>query len=158
MRKRPTGKKLDNPVPSRAVTGASTRSSQSWALAPNTTPAAPRPTIPKKSRRPTGEPTGVPSIPRSFRARIAMWARGARNSPTCEFSPVDALGRQVGGDALGDSRERVRCFAVRLGGHDGAPLIAALTQRRHQRHLSDERHLELVGQVLAAVASEDLVA
>ena len=40
----------------------------------------------------------------------------------------------------------------------GRPVVAALAQRRHQRHLAEQRDLEPVGQLLAAAGAEQLVA
>ena len=54
MRKRPIGSSDARPVPSLAMSGPSSRSSQSCTRAPRSTPAAPSPTRPRNTRRPTG--------------------------------------------------------------------------------------------------------
>src|SRR5205807_5348109 len=156
MRKRPTGRKVDRPVPSRAVIGARTCSSQSWALEPNTTPAAPRPTMPRKTRRPTGVPLAA-EVSGAFASAIPQ-TYGAQGLMDGQLPAIDAFGGQLGGNAVGHVREGDCGLAVGLGGDDRPALVAALPQRSDQRDLADERHLELVGQLLAAAAAEDLVA
>src|SRR5438067_7326340 len=117
MRNRPTGRKLDSPVPSRAVIGASACSSQSWALDPYTTPAAARPTMPRKTRRPTGVPFGLGS---TSAARAIQRTYGAGALTDGQLPAIDLLGRQFGGDSLRDSREGLGRFAVGFGCHDRA--------------------------------------
>src|SRR3954451_24193289 len=58
MRNRPIGSSDERPVPSFEMSGPTERSSQSWARAPRSTPAAPRPMSPRNTRLPTGEPVG----------------------------------------------------------------------------------------------------
>ncbi len=58
MRNRPIGRNPERPVPSFERNGPTLRSSQSCALAPHRTPAAPTPSSPMKTRRPTGVPRG----------------------------------------------------------------------------------------------------
>src|SRR5579862_7259164 len=68
---------------------------------------------------------------------------------------VEHPGRgQLHVDPLGDRPERGRAFAVGIGGHDRATLVAALAQRRQQGYLTQERDLEPVGQLLAPTGAE----
>src|SRR5581483_2802522 len=157
MRKRPTGRKLDSPVPSLAVIGASVCSSQSWALDPKAMPAAANPTIPRKTRRPTGVPLAAGSPGSTLSAASASGSAtraicrtyGAAALMDGQLSPIDALWGEFGGDPLGDRCERLGRFAVGICGHDRPAFVAAFAQRRHQGNLADERHLELIGQLLA---------
>src|SRR5437660_6512171 len=57
MRNRPMGRRLDNPVPSFARYGPTCRSSQRSTFEPSTIPAAPTPSRPRNTLRPTGAPS-----------------------------------------------------------------------------------------------------
>src|SRR5689334_4035185 len=72
-----------------ASIGASHWPRRFWTFAPTTTPAAPSPTRPRKTRRPTGAPrSGV--TPRAYGSRNLVYAR----HPIADVVGVDALDLQ----------------------------------------------------------------
>src|SRR5258706_15334451 len=72
MRNRPIGSNEENPVPSFAVIGANSFSIASCTLLPHTIPAAPRPSIPRNTRRPTGDDRSIGASPTSRRYGTAV--------------------------------------------------------------------------------------
>src|SRR5581483_11919726 len=99
-----------------------------WMRAPVSTPAAPSPSIPRNTRRPTA------------RSVIAS----ATSSTEREFRPVDAA-RAPADEFLGQRLEGAGSLAVGLGHGDRQADVAALAQVGHQRDLPEQRDLELVG-------------
>ena len=75
-----------------------------------------------------------------------------------ELGPVDALGRELDVEPLGDRPERDRGRIVGLRHDDRLTRVATRAQLGHERHLTEQRHLEVVGQLLAAALTEQLVA
>ena len=55
------------------------------------------------------------------------------------------------------ARNDLRRFVVGIRDHDRLAVVAALAQLGHERHLAEQRHLELVGELLAAALAEELV-
>src|SRR5690349_7113579 len=110
MRNRPTGSNDESPVPSFESTGPTVRSSASWARAPNRMPAAPSPTRPRNTRRPTGVPVGAFSVAtteRYVRAARALRRRSAEGRDLREPGP-QRLDHDVGvrdGGSVGDDAD-----------------------------------------------------
>src|SRR5258707_8340776 len=113
----------------------------SWMRAPVSTPAVPSPSIPRNTRRPTA------------RSAIAS----ATSSAEREFRPVDPA-RAAADDLLGQRIERAGHLAVRIGHCHRNADVAALPQLGYERDLAEHGNLELVGEILAAAGTEDLVA
>ena len=94
-------------------------------------------------------PTGGSGMPPTRRAGtdLATGRRTARSgSADGELLAVDA-GRAELGDRRGQPVEDGRRLAVRIGHHHRHPVVPALAEGRHQRHLGQQRHAELVGQL-----------
>ena len=53
--------------------------------------------------------------------------------------------------------ERDRRLVVGFGDDDRVAVVAALAQLGHERHLAEQRHVELVGELLAAALAEQPV-
>ena len=87
------GRSEARPVPSLAISGPTSRSSQSCTWAPSSTPAAPRPTSPRNTRR----PTGVPAFSITSRIRSRTRPEMIRGGKGCEDTeperpPLDRSG------------------------------------------------------------------
>src|SRR5438552_2616880 len=162
MRNRPTGRNDERPVPSLAVTGAKSFSIASCTLLPHTIPAAPTPSMPRNTRRPTGDPSTVTTVRHRPRYRAAAAIRSSEFSSELsadrELLAVHPLRRDVDHDLLGRVVERAARLAVRIGDSDGPALVAAFAQRGDERDATDDRHAERRAQRVATTASEDLVA
>src|SRR5436190_18559522 len=107
MRNRPMGRRLDNPVPSLARYGPTSRSSQRSMFEPSTIPAAPTPSRPRNTLR----PTGVPSMHSGYGPPHPVSARGSRRFSEGSGAERQDL-REAGLDGLGEvggvgDRERV---------------------------------------------------
>src|SRR5215208_7724640 len=92
-------------------------------------------------------------------------SRSKRYRGTTSTGSVDAQRRaehllraHVDGDPLGQLVEGAAGLAVRLDGGDRLALVAAGAQRRDERQLGEQWHVELGGQLGAAAGPEDLVA
>src|SRR5437763_11569031 len=100
------GRRLDSPVPSFARYGPTSRSSQRSTFEPSTIPAAPTPSRPRNTLR----PTGVPSI-RSGYGRSHLLDQHPENAMGSSGAEGQHLG-EAGLDGLGElgrvgDRERV---------------------------------------------------
>src|SRR5690606_37538681 len=84
-------------------------------------------------------------------------ARSCR-SADAQLGVVDALRGQLDVDGLGHVGEDLGGLAVRLDGHDGRPGVAPRPQFGYERHLTEQRHLEALGQVGPTAGAEQLVA
>ena len=89
--------------------------------------------------------------------RTSMWTRLAVRSDDLELGAVDALGREL--DVERSAIARNTCDASSSGSATtiGFTVVAAGAQLRHERHLAEQRHLELVGELLAAALAEEPV-
>src|SRR4051794_37720121 len=68
------------------------------------------------------------------------------------------LDRSLGDDAARRVADALAGRVVRVDQHQRRARVRVLAQRHRQRHLADQRHVELVGQLLAAALAEDRVA
>src|SRR3954469_8415435 len=89
--------------------------------------------------------------------RTSMLGTLSPPSDDLELGAVAALGRELDVDPLGDRTERDRSLIVGLRHDDRVAVVAARAQLGHERHLAEERDLQLVGQVLAATLTEQAV-
>src|SRR4051794_22997388 len=144
MRKRPTGRSDDRPVPSTASTGDNRRSSAFCALAPNATPAAPSPSMPSTTRRPIGAPSLTFTIAKA--TDPASLADG-------QLGPVDPFGRELVDHTVGDGRKGAAGLAVGIGHGDRTADVAALSERGHERPLAQQRPPQLLGQHVPPAAA-----
>ena len=58
-------------------------------------------------------------------------------------------------EAAGGLADRLRGGVVGVGDDERHAGVGLLAQRHRQRHLAEQRHVELVGQLLAAALAED---
>ena len=74
-----------------------------------------------------------------------------------ELGAVPALGRELDVDLLRDRKEGLRGLVVGMGHDDRPALVAPGAELGHERHLAEQRHVELRGELRAAAFAEEVV-
>src|ERR1700683_2361793 len=140
------------PEPAPELSGCSTSATHPSTGAPNTTPSAPIPAMPKTTRRPMGLPFSVrPSgsgtepmfaPPRSYGAAPST-TEPAAALVDAQLVAEDPCPTELH-DLAGDRLERLGSFGSRLSYNDRAARVPALTYCRDQRYLPKKRYTELL--------------